>query len=158
MSRTEAGKAVRKYYLEVEKQFWAEIKVDKEGRGTATLSAVARLCGVTNQALSKGYNISSAKLPRSLKEQGFDPSNFAKTGVPDLAVALTVSYYAKKQNALDILKSHFEKDVDFSRSSVKTPGGGRSSDSYRLTVECFKQLGAGSTLAVFFKPGFLILP
>ena len=49
--------------------------------------------------------------------------------------------YAQKQNALNMLKSYFEEDLDFSCLSMKSPTGGRPSHSYRLTVDCFKELG-----------------
>lgn len=64
--------------------------------------------------------------------------------------------YAEKRNALDTLKSYFEEGFDFSGSNRKTPQsngsefsssstktskGGRPSDSYFLTVNCFKELG-----------------
>ena len=49
--------------------------------------------------------------------------------------------YTRKDSALDTLKSYFEEYLDFSGYNRKSPQGGRPSHSYRLTVDCFKELG-----------------
>ena len=49
--------------------------------------------------------------------------------------------YAQKQNALNTLKSYFEENLDFSCLNMKSSTGGRPSHCYRLTVNCFKELG-----------------
>jgi len=49
--------------------------------------------------------------------------------------------YAKKRNAKDTLFSQFEEGTDFSRSSTKSPAGGRPRQTIMLTVDCFKTLG-----------------
>lgn len=49
--------------------------------------------------------------------------------------------YKEKRNALDTLKSTFEEGLDYSCLGTKSTAGGRSSHSYKLTVDCFKQLG-----------------
>lgn len=49
--------------------------------------------------------------------------------------------YAQKQNALNTLKSYFEENTDFICSDMKSSTGGRSSHSYYLTVETFKEMG-----------------
>ena len=49
--------------------------------------------------------------------------------------------YTRKDSALDTLKSYFEEYLDFSGYSRKSSQGGRPSHSYRLTVNCFKELG-----------------
>lgn len=50
--------------------------------------------------------------------------------------------YAKKQNCLDKLKSSFVVGEDFTEVRVNsTQQGGRPSNKYYLTVECFKMLG-----------------
>ncbi len=49
--------------------------------------------------------------------------------------------YTRKDSALDTLKSYFEEYLDFSGYNRKNPQGGRPSHCYRLTVDCFKELG-----------------
>lgn len=73
-----------------------EIRVDVSGKGTASISGVARLCGVAQQTLSTAYSTATSKIFKILAEHGFDPYSFAENGVPDIAVALTISYYANK--------------------------------------------------------------
>jgi|JFJP01.1.fsa_nt_gi Phage anti-repressor protein len=59
----------------------------------------------------------------------------------DLEQAWVWLGYTRKDSALDTLKSYFEDGVDFSASNRKSPMGGRPSHSYRLTLNCFKELG-----------------
>lgn len=73
-----------------------EIRVNVHGKGIASISGVARLTGVAQSTLSEAYRNSRSKLAKTLVEHGFDPHSFSDSGVPDLAVALTVSYYANK--------------------------------------------------------------
>jgi len=49
--------------------------------------------------------------------------------------------YSSKQMALKKLKNNFEEGLDFLIDRLKTPTGGRPSDSIRLTIECFKSMG-----------------
>ena len=49
--------------------------------------------------------------------------------------------YTRKDSALDTLKSYFEEYLDFSGYNRKSPQGGRPGHCYRLTVDCFKELG-----------------
>lgn len=48
--------------------------------------------------------------------------------------------YNQKSDCLSTLKNNFEKDVDFSAISLKTPSGGRPRQSVMLTIDCFKHL------------------
>jgi phage anti-repressor protein len=45
--------------------------------------------------------------------------------------------YASKQKGLDSLKRNFEEEIDFSTTRLKSTGG-RPTDGYFLTVDCFK--------------------
>ena len=45
--------------------------------------------------------------------------------------------YAKKQNAVELLKTNFEEQLDFLPQKVKSTGG-RPLQGYCLTVDCFK--------------------
>jgi phage anti-repressor protein len=66
--------------------------------------------------------------------------------------------YKEKRNALQTLKSNFEESLDFLCNCAKTPNtGGRPSDKYYLTVECFKSLGmmAGTTKGKEIRKYFL---
>lgn len=81
---------------QVAKNIAAEIQVNESGYGVATIAGTARLCGISQQNLSKAYNSSTSKLAQVLMQHGFEPTTFAEVGVTDIAVALTVSYYANK--------------------------------------------------------------
>ncbi|MCC5646382.1 antA/AntB antirepressor family protein [Nostoc sp. CHAB 5824] len=48
--------------------------------------------------------------------------------------------YTKKQTCLDNLKDDFTDGVDFLRAGIKSSGG-RPSEVYLLSVDCFKTLG-----------------
>lgn len=74
----------------------SEIQVNASGYGVATIAGTARLCGISHQNLSKACNSLTSKLTQTLMQHGFKPATFAESGVPDIAVALTVSYYANK--------------------------------------------------------------
>lgn len=49
--------------------------------------------------------------------------------------------YSTKQKAKNKLLGNFELGVDFSTEWLKTPNGGRPSESIKLTIDCFKSLG-----------------
>ncbi|MBE9039363.1 hypothetical protein IQ235_00950 [Oscillatoriales cyanobacterium LEGE 11467] len=82
-------------------QIQQEYRIADDGSVTVSIRGVARLAGVSWQALSKqfstgssGGNISSSKLVQSLESRGFEAATFSVTGVPDTAVALILEYYA----------------------------------------------------------------
>jgi hypothetical protein len=81
----------------VKEQIKSEIKVDETGKGTASIRATARLCDVSHTTLNKAFdggNLNPGKLAGMLIQQGFNPETFLESGVPDLAVAVVVKYYA----------------------------------------------------------------
>jgi len=49
--------------------------------------------------------------------------------------------YSTKQKAKNKLVNNFEEEIDFLTKWVKTPAGGRPSESIWLTIDCFKSLG-----------------
>lgn len=49
--------------------------------------------------------------------------------------------YNQKSDALSTLKNNFEKDTDFSASSLKSPSGGRPRQCIMLSIDCFKSMG-----------------
>ena len=73
-----------------------EMSVDSEGRVTFTISGTARLIGIDKSSLSKNFSVDrkGQKLSRMLIDKGFNPLTFGEEGIPDLAVALIVKYYA----------------------------------------------------------------
>lgn len=77
-------------------QIKVEIEVDLHGKGKASIGGTARLCDVSQQTLSEAYRNSRSKLFLILAEHGFEPNRFSEAGVPDIAVALTVSYYSNR--------------------------------------------------------------
>lgn len=48
--------------------------------------------------------------------------------------------YSSKQAAKKKLSNNFEEGVDYLSKWIKTPSGGRSSESIKLTIDCFKSL------------------
>jgi hypothetical protein len=88
---------------QIESQLKSEITVQENGQTIATIRGVARLCGVAHPTLVESYKgtgrKNESKLATSLAQYGFECGNFSETGVPDIAVALTVSYYANKAGA-----------------------------------------------------------
>ena len=82
-------------------QIRSEIKVDPlTGKGTASIRATARLADVSDTALRKAFesaNLEPSDLAKTLMQQGFDSANltkFSETGIPDIAVAVILEYYA----------------------------------------------------------------
>lgn len=73
-----------------------EFRVNAIGAVVASMRGVARICDVSEQAISKNLrdNLSCSKLAQMLKDKGFEPDNLAKDGFPDTAVAIVVEYYA----------------------------------------------------------------
>lgn len=90
---------------EVISQIKSEISVNAEGKATFSIRATARICDVSMQTLSKQFidatssadNCKLSKLTETLLNNGFisdNLKNFAITGIPDLAVAIIIEYYA----------------------------------------------------------------
>lgn len=84
----------------IEFQIVSEVRCDKDGKVFFSVSAVARLCGISHQALFKAFdvcNIPTSKIAQMLTQHGFDAatiSAFGKTGIPDIAAAIIIQYYA----------------------------------------------------------------
>lgn len=83
-------------------QIKSEIVVDHEGKGRASIRAVARLVGVDHKSLRVTFlsgELEPSKLSLMLVERGFDSGeqkDFSKTGIPDIAIAVIAKYYAYK--------------------------------------------------------------
>lgn len=58
----------------------------------------------------------------------------------EIELLLDLGVYSRKDHAVSALKRIFTEDIDFSRTRGKTPSGGRPSDSYLLTSDCFKEM------------------
>jgi hypothetical protein len=86
------------------KQIQQEYRIADDGSVTVSIRGAARLCGVTEQALSKQFSTGSAgdklktsKLIEMLMQYGFEGDNlkqFASFGIPDTALAIVIQYYA----------------------------------------------------------------
>jgi hypothetical protein len=82
-------------------QIKQEIEVDASGRGKASIRATARLANVNDagllRSLKTAADISRSKLVEKLVRKGFDPADifrWSESGIPDLAVAAIIHYYA----------------------------------------------------------------
>lgn len=84
----------------IEFQIASEVRCDKDGKSYFSVSAVARLCGISHQALFKAFdacNIPTSKIAQMLIQHGFEAatiSAFGQTGIPDIAAAVIIQYYA----------------------------------------------------------------
>lgn len=86
------------------RQIQQEYRIADDGSVTVSIRGAARLCGVTEQALSKqfstgsaGDNLKPSKLIEMLMQYGFEGDNlkqFASFGIPDTAMAIVIQYYA----------------------------------------------------------------
>jgi len=77
-----------------------EIKVDKDGKATFSIAAAGRLHGISRSTLSdaflRGFNsagISRSKLAQKLMQLGFEPAEFGRKGIPDIAMGIISLYY-----------------------------------------------------------------
>lgn len=74
-----------------------EIAVDADGKGKSSIRGTALLAGVKHPALIHHFRSGKkkpSKLAELLTQQGFTPGSFSKDGIPDIAVAIIVKYYA----------------------------------------------------------------
>jgi len=82
---------------EFEQQIEKEIKVNADGKGFASIRGTARLAGVAISTLLEHFSKDRkkpSKLGEILTQQGFEVRGFSETGVPDIAVASIIKYYA----------------------------------------------------------------
>jgi AcrR family transcriptional regulator len=81
---------------QIVEQIKSEIIIDDNGVGKASIRATARLAGVSDMALHEAFKCKEnlSKLAVVLTNKGFDLQSFSLAGIPDLAVALIVEYYA----------------------------------------------------------------
>lgn len=79
----------------------------------------------------------SEQLPESMVI-GFLESDDEYTVEIDLLV--TIGVYSRKDTAVEALKRNFVEGIDFSGWSRKTSPGGRPSQSYVITSDCFKAM------------------
>jgi hypothetical protein len=79
-----------------------EITVDPEGKGKASIRAVARLMDVDHVSLLNSFKSGEqnpSKLAEMLTEYGFDSGeqiSWSEAGIPDVAIAVIAKYYAYK--------------------------------------------------------------
>ena len=84
----------------IEFQIASEIEFDPDGKATFSIRAVARLADVSPNSLIKAFSsdhLDPSKLAKFLAEQGFEGDHqkqFAEQGIPDMAAASIVEYYA----------------------------------------------------------------
>ncbi len=92
MAQTDLGHVVE--------QVASEVNIDSQGRGRASIRATAKLAGVSDMALRKAFssaNLEPSELAKKLMMQGFEAANLSQwlsRGVPDIAIAIVLEYYA----------------------------------------------------------------
>lgn len=72
-----------------------EFSVNSNGVVVASMRGVARICDVSQPALSKSLKggLKPSKLGQMLMDKGFDPADLVKNGFPDTALTIVVEYY-----------------------------------------------------------------
>ncbi|MEG3877629.1 hypothetical protein QT972_09635 [Microcoleus sp. herbarium7] len=96
-----------------------EFRIDPDGKAFVSIRGAARIADINDKTLGdslktaaginktekaqtllgkgvEGAGISLSKLAQNLVDAGFDPGDFAKTGIPDIALAVILKYYAYK--------------------------------------------------------------
>lgn len=75
-----------------------ELKVDQNGVGYCSIRGAARLAWVSDPTLSRHFSrgavFSGSKLAKTLTDKGFRVLSFANNGIPDMALAVILFYYA----------------------------------------------------------------
>lgn len=86
---------------QVVKQIKSEFRLDNEGKAFVSIRGAARLADISPSGLSdslkSGVQQKGTKLAEYLTVRGFDSvqqNQWAETGIPDLALAAILSYYA----------------------------------------------------------------
>ncbi|MEM9450744.1 MAG: hypothetical protein AAGA75_19740 [Cyanobacteria bacterium P01_E01_bin.6] len=78
----------------------SEIQIMPNGQGIGSIRAAARLCDIQPSSLArqfKGVAQNPSKMAEMLLNNGFDSvalESFSQSGVPDIAIALILEYYA----------------------------------------------------------------
>lgn len=81
----------------IEFQIISEVRCDKDGKVYFSIRAVARLCGIQHTTLIRAFEggvKSTHKIAEMLTQHGFDCGVFSETGIPDIAAAIIIQYYA----------------------------------------------------------------
>lgn len=85
----------------IQHQLRTEIKADADGKCTCSIRGTARLADISESTLRKQFDTASSpaglntpKLVETLENQGFLVRGYAQNGIPDLAVASIIEYYA----------------------------------------------------------------
>jgi len=73
-----------------------ELRIDSDGKSYCGLRGAARLCGISVQTLSEHFTDreTPSKLAQVLLDKQFEVSGFGSSGIPDIALALIIEYYA----------------------------------------------------------------
>ena len=79
-----------------------EFRIGADGKAFVSIRGAARIADVDHKALTKAFktagDINPSKLAQTLTESGFEPGDFPETGIPDIALAIILKYYAFKAN------------------------------------------------------------
>jgi hypothetical protein len=97
----------------------SEFRIDADGKAFVSIRGAARIVGINDKTLSDSFKtaagisaventetltnkgvalagINPSKLAQMLLDSGFAPSDFAETGIPDVALVIVLKYYAFK--------------------------------------------------------------
>ena len=75
----------------------SEIRINSEGIGFVSIRGAARLAGVKHNTLTEHFSsgrILGSKLTETLTNKGFNVGVFGTQGIPDMALACILEYYA----------------------------------------------------------------
>jgi hypothetical protein len=151
-----------------------EFTIDSEGKATVTIRGAARLLDIASQTLDDACRASlkPSKLAEKLIESGFNPASLAVVGIPDVAFALMVEYYAfdaqrKPEQAKNLCRSFLaigirtwiQKELDYqpqqqSQSPLRLGDIPKPPIRHRKPISVDSQIG--DCLVLLAKPGIEI--
>ncbi|MEG4149394.1 hypothetical protein [Microcoleus sp. Pol12B5] len=77
-----------------------EFRIGADGKAFVSIRGAARIADINDKTLGDSLKtaagINPSKLAQSLTDSGFEPAGFSETGIPDIALAIVLKYYAYK--------------------------------------------------------------
>jgi|GEM_PF-4616988 len=84
----------------IPKEIRSEFRVEPDGKAFVSIRGAARIADVDHSTLVKSFKsgggLKPSELAQMLIDEGFEPGDFSKTGVLDLALRIVLKYYAHK--------------------------------------------------------------
>ena len=79
-----------------------EFRIGADGKAFVSIRGAARIADINDKTLGDSLKtaagINPSKLAQTLTDKGFEPAGFFVSGIPDVALAIILKYYAFKAN------------------------------------------------------------